>query len=96
MTEAQRVETEEIACELDDLKKRAESSGLPLMAFLIDIALSEARDELAHGHRPTQCSRVGHRADRHRFDPKRIGPEPTRHVRQVRIGGVRYVIRHEA
>jgi hypothetical protein len=49
LTEAQRVETERIACELDALKKRAEGSELRLIAFLIDIALSEARDELAHG-----------------------------------------------
>ena len=36
-----------IAKDLDWLKQRAQAIDMPLVAFLIDIALSEAREELA-------------------------------------------------
>ena len=68
-TEAQRMETEAIARELDDLKRRAEGSELRSIAFLIDIVLSEARDELAQWNWPPQRTAVGLPAIRPRPQP---------------------------
>jgi hypothetical protein len=84
-TQAQRVETEAIACGLDGLKKRAEGSELRLIAFLIDIALSEARDELAHGEWPTERSGVAFHAIRPSVGPER--PRSAKMCRQTASNG---------
>jgi hypothetical protein len=80
-TEAHRVETEAIACELDGLKKRAEARELRLIAFLIDIALSEARDELAQGASVTQRNHFGFPTTHSRVGAERLGPARLRRQR---------------